>query len=406
MKLADLLRGINSVNVRETNFVYLERYVNDVKGDFRNYSEVDTCYSPEQGEKQFDAPYKLISITDLHMFRDYPDQTLEDEVIRNGFAKFIWHPDFPSPFTADPDGHYLVSPTSSTRTLFTRNLAHNFMVKTDLDKHHFRFRRRLKGSSVLHSIQVNRDLADMVQTSSISFFGYLPESLGFVYGDKDTGTGVLFRETNPHPLVNEPRQLIPYFSLYSRDAFLIQDVPLLVELIELNSHDDPLGFFVNVIVGFIQDAWVHVVRERGVLPEMHGQNAFLEINSQGIPKRIVLRDFQSLYSDKDIRNNKSLSQFEKHVIGVEDNITRQQQYSLVFDHIISRYLLERMVKVFVEFYTKYSFEGVAQEIREHFRNIDENPRDVFPPTTYRFSKEPLIDNAVVLVDTGEKPIFR
>lgn len=406
MNLEKLLREIDSSVIRESNFAYLERYVNDAKGDFKKYSEVDKRYSPEQGEKQFEVPYKLVSLDSLHVIKGSPDQGLENEVMDCGVAKFFWHPDLPSPFEDKPDGFCAVSPTSSTRTLITRNYIYNFMIKTDLDKRHFRFKRRLKGSSVYHSVRMNQDITNAVQTGSIPFYAYLTESLGLVYGDKNTGTGVVFREINPRPIVNEPRQMIPYFSLYSRDDFFIQDRPILIDLIELNSHYDPLGFFVNIIIGLIQDTWVYFVSSRGILPEMHGQNILLEIDSRGIPKRIIHRDFQSLYSDKDIRNNKKLPQFDKHVIGVEDNITKNQQYSLVFDHFISRYLFERMVNTFVEFYRQYSFSDVARQIRQRFINIPNNILDVFPQTTYRFSKQPMEDNNVSVIDTGEKPIFR
>lgn len=175
------------------------------------------------------------------------------------------------------------------------------MVKTDLDKKHFRFRRRLKGSSVKHSLMINTDISEAVKNAMVPFYGYLPESLGFVYGDEVSGSGVLFREIIPYPLVEESRQLIPYFSLYSRDSFSDNDKPLLIQLIERNSHSDPLGFFADVIVGFVQDTWMYLVHERGILPELHGQNALLEIDTNGIPKRLIHRDFQSIYSDGCIR---------------------------------------------------------------------------------------------------------
>ena len=125
---------------------------------------------------------------------------------------------------------------------------------------------------------MNQDIADAVRISSISFDAYLTESIGFVYGDKNTGTGVIFREIIPRPVVNEPRQMIPYFSLYSRDDFFTQDMPILIELIELNSHYDPwVFFFVNIIIGLIQDTWVYFVSNRGILPEMHGQIFFWKL---------------------------------------------------------------------------------------------------------------------------------
>ncbi|MHB1316716.1 MAG: IucA/IucC family C-terminal-domain containing protein [Minisyncoccota bacterium] len=406
MKLDDLLRGTGTISIREANFICMERYVNDAKGNFKDYSEVDTRYSPEIGEKHFSVPYKLVGGDDLTVLRSTTDPLLEQEIVSGHFAKFLWHPDLEGPIKGKPDGSYFVSPTSSTRTLLTQGLAFNFMIKTDLDKKHFRFRRRLKGSSVAHSIDVNHDLSEAVLSKHMSFYGYLPESLGLIYGDRKTGTGVIFREINPRPNVNDHRQLIPYFSLYSRDSFFLHDIPLIIQLIEHNSHADPLGFFVNVLVGFIQDAWVHLVNDRGVLPELHGQNALLEIDSTGIPTRIVHRDFQSLYSDRDIRTRRNIPQFTKHFAGTEDNITKDQQYSLVFDHFISKYLFERMVKSFIEFYPKYSFRDVSFKIGERFKNIPNNRLDVFPETVFRFSKQVLTDNHVTLVDTGEIPMFR
>ena len=46
------------------------------------------------------------------------------------------------------------------------------------------------------------------------------------------------------------------------------------------------------------------VRERGILPELHGQNTLLEIDAEGVPQRLIHRDFQSIYSDSGIRESK------------------------------------------------------------------------------------------------------
>ena len=407
MKLKKILSDISNQLSREENLIYLERYVNDVKGNFSDFSDVDIRYSPENGAEQFAAAYKYMDISGIYVVQDEPDLNLINEIMAiRDFVKFIWHPDMPSPFIGQPDGYYSMSPTSSTRTILTRGLLYNFMVKTDLDKRHFRFRRRLKGSSVKHSVSISRDIADAVKIGSVPFYGYLPESLGFIYGDISRGIGVIFREITPRPIVSDLRQLIPYFSLYSRDVFAPNDIPLLIELIELNSSNDPLGFFVSYIVGFVQDAWVWFVRERGILPELHGQNALIEIDAYGFPRRLIHRDFQSIYSDSRIRESKGLPQFEKHIIGIEDGITYPQQYSIVFDHEISRYLLERMVRIFVLYYSNYSFDYVARVITSRFRDVAGDIIDMFPQTTYRFSKQSMIGNSVTIVDTKEKPIFR
>ena len=340
------------------------------------------------------------------MFTDQPSKELCDLIFQNNnTATFVWHPDISSPFERN-DGNFMVAPTSSTRTLLTQNLSYNFMAKTDLDKRHFRFIRRLKGSSVEHSLAINRDIRQATETSEIPFYAYLPETIGFIYGDMRTGSGVIYRELKPRPHVNDNRIIIPYFSLYSRDTYFPQDKPLLFELVELNEKYNPLEFFVNVIIGMVQDTWVYFVRERGLLPELHGQNTCLEINNQGVPTRIVHRDFQSLYSDRDTRQKKGLLQFKKHIAGDESNITKEQQYSLVFDHFICDYMMKRIVNIFVELYPQYNHDVVNKKIKDRFRNIPNNPLGVFPETIYQFSKKRMIGNEVTLENTKKKPIFR
>lgn len=186
----------------------------------------------------------------------------------------------------------------------------------------------------------------------------------------------------------------------------MSDPPLLVQLIEHNARESPLSFFIEDVIGLIQDAWAYLVAKHGILPELHGQNALMEIGSDGRPTRVIQRDFQSLYSDGLIRDAMRLPQFEKHVIGMEDNIRREEQYSLVFDHFISRYLMIRLVQVFTGYYSQYSFQGTCDIIRDRFRAIRDNRLDVFPNTTFRFSDHVMVDNEVRLIDTGELPLFR
>lgn len=405
MQLTRLLDTLQDPTTIETNFLYLERYVNDAKGDFTNFSDVDPRYSPDTGVMQFDAPYVRVNSDMVTVFQDQPSAEVADALFKDDTVLFVWHPDV-APRFPWADGSIAVSPTSSTRTLLTRKLPHNFMAKTDLDKRHFRFIRRLKGGSVEHSIAINRDIRLTTETGAVPFYAYLPEVVGLVYGDMQTGTGVLYRELQPRPLVRERRALVPYFALYSRDSYFPQDKPLMYELIERNSAHDPVGFFVNVLVGLVQDTWTYFVAHRGLLPELHGQNMCLELDTHGAPTRLVHRDFQSMYSDCDRRSALSLPQFKKHHAGEEDRITKEQQYSLVFDHFICNYLLARMTRVFVGLYPQYAFDDVAKLIQKRFRSIQGNPLEVFPDTTHRFGKKHMVGNEVSVVSTGEAPIFR
>ena len=65
-----------------------------------------------------------------------------------------------------------------------------------------------------------------------------------------------------------------------------------------------------------------------------------------------------------------------------------------------------MVRIFILYYSNYSFDDVARVITSRFRDVAGDIIDMFPQTTYRFSKQSMVGNSVTIVDTKEKPIFR
>ena len=399
--ISDARNPLSSVG----NFIHLERYVNNHKGSWSDYSEVNEIYSPTTGMPEISLPFAAVPKAQLSIFLDNPTPDLQSVVFEGDNCLFAWHPDIASPF-GEKTGEWLATPTSSTRTLLVETKSVTFMVKTDLDKRHFRFRRRLKGSSVQHSIAVSRELRKAAADPRLARYGYMPETIGLVYGDLENGSGVVFRELLP---LNSPApgaQYIPYFSLYSSDLRQLDDLPLLTQLILHNTSRDRLTYFVESIVGPLQDAWVQLVLYYGLLPELHGQNALLELDANGCPCRVIHRDLQSIYSDQVIRDEHGQSPFAKHVIGTESGIDREQQYSLVFDHFICHYLVDRLVDTFCGSFKGYPKAAVCASIRDRFRSIPGNPLDVFPKTRFRFGDQPMLDNNVTLVDTGEIPLYR
>lgn len=389
------------------NSIYAERFVNDAKGRFEDYSEVDIYYDPRGKTPFISLPYILISKNDCALIKSKPQKELFNWVCSGDKYRFFWHPDvLRAGFT--PNGFITVQPTSSTRTLLTENNPRVY-IKTDLNKKHFRFVRRLRKSSVEHSITVCDDLREFSNSiPANSRYSFLPESLGLVlkHGEyKDSG--VLFRESKPYPYVEEPRIIIPYHSLYANDFYHIEDKPLLIQILELHADGKYLEYFISEIIGPILEAWVLLVSERGLLPELHGQNTLAEINKDFRICRIVHRDFQSIYSDSVIRKNLNLPLFKKHVVGEEEGTTVQSQYSNVFDNLIGRYLLKRLTKTFCNYF-RISYSKTTFAIRDYHCGLNGWKKAKFPKGTYSFSlsaKEQK-GNEVFLVDTGEKPEFR
>ncbi|MEK7106513.1 MAG: IucA/IucC family protein, partial [Patescibacteria group bacterium] len=394
-----------------------ERYVNNVKeGSHSDWSDTDVRYSPHEGIEQFPVPVFGIKPDEATVLFANPDSRLTRDVLSKDVVKFFVHPDIASDLAyleavgitpeSQLDEIYMVTPTSSTRTLLTQGREFEFMVKTDLDKRHYRFIRRLKGSSVDHSIRISQELERITSIDSFPEYAFLPESLGVVVGDKNEGAGVLFREVIPRPIVPENRVLIPYFSLYATDLKSPDDLPILIQLVQKNaSQGKELEFFTNEVIGKIVRTWTHFATEYGLLLELHGQNTLLEVDEQLRPQRMIHRDFQSIYIDKEVRETKGLSlPVVKHVVGEEQGTTKPTQYSIAYDHQVGDFLFDRLSNTFRTYYSQYSYDDVAKRVREMFRSGFGNPRQVFPRETYTYGKQE--GNEVNLIQKHTEAIYR
>jgi siderophore synthetase component len=402
MKIANLLQG-NPLD----HTIYGERYLNDLKGRFEDYSDVDPKFDPQGDLPIIQLPYTLLTPERCIVLQDEPSPELLEWVRIGHKYRFFWHPDVVRE-EFEICGTIPAQPTSSTRTLLTEE-PHRVYVKTDLDKKHFRFVRRLKRSSVEHSIAVCSDLRSLCKSMVKPYrYSFLPESLGLiVVGGKHEGSGTLYREAKPFPHIEGKRIMMPYHSLYASDPHAPNDLPLLAQLVILHGNDDKIGYFVSEIVGPILEAWTLLVSKRGLLPELHGQNSLLELDENLNPKRVVHRDFQGTYSDSQIRACLGLNLFPKHIVGTEQGTTVQSQYSHVFDGMIGRYLLSRLAKAFCASFNE-DYAKITEAIKAYHRRIPEWKVADFPPTTYRFGNtaKEQAGNEVILIDTGILPEFR
>lgn len=387
--------------------IYGERYLNDAKGVFTDYSEVNPIYDPQGSMAIILTPFSLVPKNKCTAIKSSPTSELLHWVQTSNEYRFFWHPDV-TRNELKVHGRIIMQPTSSTRTLLSENPPRVF-IKTDLNKKHFRFERRLRRSSVEHSIAICDDLRQFCATlPSESRYAFLPESLGLIIvrGENDS-SGVIYREVTPHPNQEKPVVLLPYHSLYAFDPFCKTDEPILIQLIRMNGGSDNLGYFVSEIVGPVLEAWVLLVSQRGLLPELHGQNALVEIDQDFCIRRIVHRDFQSMYFDAEIRTTLGLPHFAKHRVGTEDGTSVESQYSIVFDNMIGKYLLSRLATVYSMFFDT-DYVVVANAIRTYHRSITGWRCARFPSVTYRFDISARMQrgNEVKLVSTGQEPEFR
>ena len=412
MKLTNLLK-----QKQEDVFIYLERRVNDVFP-----ANVNFAYKPHEGMEKFRLPFILLDGQEAEIFETNPDPLVKRELFKKDKIKFFIHPEMLPAYRnmgvcklSKSDGYLNVSPTSSTRTVFTRDIKHNFMIKTNLEKKLGDGVRRLKKRHVLHSQEISKEFERNVLPE---YFAYLPESIGVVYSPCGEEGGMIIREFNPRPYMPGKSYILPFFSITSPDKDNENDPLLLQQILENASSkgSNEFDLFSKEILIPLMDTWVYFVLERGMCLEMHPQNTLLEIDEMGLPKRIIYRDFQDIFIDPEVRKMKKLRcDFEKNIMGqperkyrvgdriIDDSkICKQISYSLTYDYRIGRTLdcLYRAISKY-SLCTEKRFISTVRDIwKQHF-----SENDIFPERAYLLKKSGNdIEKELSFVET--KPKYR
>jgi hypothetical protein len=406
MELDSILQGNQAL-------IYMERYVDEgtrTYSPFAAKSEAAPEYQPRSDRPSFDLITVFAPQSQVSIFQADPQRSLLEFYVPPEQVRFLIHPEtWESSGIDNLDGlHALrrgeplhVAPTASTRTVVTTETPANVprhFVKLHYPRRISRFNRRLRFKNIRNSVEATHDLAHI----TLDKFAYLPDVLGFAYGDGADPWGFLVREGTPRPF-RAARFLVPYFSLYGGDLLRPEDRPLLVQMIE-RLGAEPQSFVIDEIMIPVLDCWAKVVRERGILLESHAQNLLLEIDQDFRPRRVVHRDFD-VWVDAEARKQAGLEVLGAS-IGPDTPYPREQHYSLVYDHFIGRELFDYLLGVLTRFYS--AKESVVRgRVAEAFhRNFPD--ADVFLPgdTTYYFSNELLPGNDFRLVDTKRAPEWR
>ena len=390
-------------------WIYCERYVDQRwYSPYVEYTEVKEEFRPRDGKEEFELPCFLVK--NATVFTGNPSPNILKYFKTDKGINFFLHPEMfkeENPTIKNlikqrVERTIQVKPTASTRTVVCKNLP--FFLKLHLNKRISRHNRRLRASSVMHSILVSRDL-DAAISKMPSYFAYLPETVGVIIGKGNDAIGMIVREMIPRPVIQEKRFILPYFALWSKDDFKESDPPLLVQLI-IYHKENPKDFFLHKIIEPVIKSWVWAAKERGILLECHGQNTLLEFNDHLMPTRVVHRDFQSLEIDPNIRIQKNLSMpFFKHRIGIDDP-PHKIEYSLVYDFFIGHHMFSHLLKPMAFYFHMDELElkkEIAKLFQKHFQNWEEYfPRDFY----YKLGKLVEGKNESEIVIAEEFPSFR
>ncbi len=412
MMLKDLLK-----KSPEEAFIYLERRMNN-----ENFpADIAEDYKPHSGIDKFELPFVLLDLDEVNHFEVGPDKRLVESLYVGNKIRFFVHPEMHQDYKnkglirlASKDGSINVSPTSSTRTVFTREKGYNFMIKTDLEKKLGDGIKKLKGKHLEHIKNIG---VEFEQANLPKCFSYLPESIGAVYYSNGKEVGMFAREFNTRPKIGTSRKyILPFFSLFSLDTTNKKDPFLLCQIMEnVNKKRGlELSLFSERILEPYLNAWAYLILERGLVLEMHAQNTLLEIDEKGNPLRIVYRDFQDVFIDTEIRRAKRLhSDFNRNIVGQAERTykigneiikdskkCRQISYSLSYDYRMGRaldYFSNAMGKgnLCIE---KEIINATKEIWKKHFGGTD-----IFPQRAYHLkSGQNNLEKELVFVEVDPK----
>lgn len=403
----DLLKQQDKVDT----FLYLERYVNEgsrTYSSFSNHSGAKSEYQPSSDIKSFEVPCLQIPKEKVTIYLDNPSTSLLNHYIQKDTVLFPIHPevfeDDKIPFIEElrkyPYNLISVAPCSSTRTILTNNEAKKVpfhFVKLHFPRRISRFIRRLRKNTVQHCIEISKDLEHF----SLGQFGFLPESIGLVYGSGVEAWGAIIREFSPRPLLEKESRLIPLFALYSQDLKRQNDLPLLVQLIEYLS-EEPVNFTLNNIIKPIVNSWCTVLRNQGILLEMHGQNTLLELDANLVPMRIIYRDLD-VYVDPAIRQ-----MYQLHLNFPSSHLvkeSREKIYSLKYDAFIGHHLFDYIASTLEKFYG-VSAKLLQDSCKEAFHHGFPDSNLYFENKTFYYTDEVLPENQTKLIEKNDPPRWR
>ena len=217
-----------SIKQRDDALVYLERYVDEGTKTYSAYSqrsETAPAYKPASGQESFQLVTVRVPSDRVSLIEAEPDSRLKEFYVRHGEVRLAIHPEtweaseipFLEELRALPrDEPIEVSPTASTRTVFTRQTgglpAH--FLKLHYPKYVSRFNRKLRRLNIHNSVAVTREMKAIRQPR----FAYLPDVLGVIFGEGSDAWGFLVREAAPRPPLDGGFLILVFRPRFSRCA--------------------------------------------------------------------------------------------------------------------------------------------------------------------------------------------
>ncbi len=397
---------------------YTDRYRNEGTRTYSRhaaYTEAEEKYRPNSAQAQFELPVFEVPRAHLLVNTANPPRELETVYIGGKRILFPIHPQVlkthgGNPYLAhtlavgSPRDPLIVSPSSSTRTLYVHGEGVAHAVKVHFPFRISRYGRKMRHEVLAQAVNVSRELEDGIDRLDRRF-AFLREVIGVAHQNLEPDAprgenwGYLVRDMRPFPRVDEQRTLLPGFALYGLDFFDPRQELLLFKLI---GNGDPREFVLEEIMLPIVHHWVACFLNFGYLLEPHAQNVLLELGTDGGITRIVHRDL-SVGIDMRRRRDIGLS-----AVGLNtyNRMEISDFHSIAYDKFMGGHFFDRLVRTCRERYPHLDVEAFRRPCRDEFARLLPDHTTYFPPTIRYFSEQRDRFGKPRYQDTGQPPRWR
>ena len=316
---------------------YMERVVNN--GSPSGFTEINTSspYTNPFLVKEF--LLLKIESSSIKTFGDIPKKISD-------LQGFLIHPDWRETLHDSvpiKETGIAVSPTSSFRTVKVKG--EQYYLKLSYPGVIGRMRRDLDERHIQSCIQITEILKGLMSNHNVpTEFSFMPEAGGCLIDTPDIKTGMVVRGAKPlGKNTDKICYIIPAFSLFGTDRCVIQDKPLLMQIIDVNNLDKEM-FFSQYIKPLI-DIYFSCLLLEGLSAEMHSQNILFGFDKQWNVVSVILRDLESIDKDITIRKKLNKSPFVNDYKSIkESDYNYKIKHSFMFDHKLGEYLIAELIK--------------------------------------------------------------
>ncbi len=335
---------------------YTDRYRNEgtrTYSQHADYTEAEEKYRPNSRHAYFDLTVFEVPCAQMLVYTANPARELETTYIRDESILFPIHPQVlahcrKDPYVAQtlaigkPHAPIVVSPSSSTRTLYVHGHSAPHALKVHFPFRMSRYTRRMRNEVLEQAVAISTELERGIDLLD-ERFAFLREVVGVAHRNlepdlpRGENWGYLIRDMVPFPRVDEDRTLLPGFALYGMDFFDCRRELLLFKLID---DRDPKEFILEKIMLPIVRHWVACFVHFGYLFEPHGQNVLFELGSDGEIERIVHRD---LSVGIDIRRRRDI-QLSDSGLNAYNRMETSDFNSIVYDKFMGGHFFDRLVE--------------------------------------------------------------